>query len=166
MDTAGLIIIFTIIFIIIIIMKMQNRFLYKKLSRLFNQSSEMASRNDLRFSSQLVLNDMVLSVDGIHRKLLVVKEDAAYRIIDLNLVRLCTVHKEYFTIQAGALDNHTIEHYLKTISIQLSFYTGEVMSLPFYEKGIDHLHQAFECEAKARDWESMLNKLILKEKRA
>lgn len=166
MEISILIILLTTIFIIIIIMKMQNRFLNKKFSRLFFQSSKMASQNNLSFSSQLVLQDRILGVDGIHRKLMVVNGNYDYIIIDLDMVKLCTVHKEYQTIDAGALNKKTLDQYLRTISIQFRLFNGEMIDLPFYEKGSSPIFLVRECEARARDWEAMLNKLIRKEKRA
>lgn len=157
------------ILIIVIILEMKNRFVHKRLSSILFQSSEIASRNNLSFSSQLFLRDMILGVDGVNRKLVVIKDInglADCKTIDLNLIKECTIHKEYQKIEAGALRKSSLDQYLQTISLNLILSDGLLISLPFYEKGRNSLAEMHTCEVRARDWESMLNKMRARQKRA
>jgi hypothetical protein len=157
------------ILVIIIIGKMKNRFVHKRLSSILFQSSEIASRNNLSFSSQLFLHKMILGVDGVNRKLVIIKDKnglADCNTIDLNLIKECTVHKEYQKIEAGALKKNSLDQYLQKICLHLILSDGLMISLPFYEKGINFIDEMHTCEIRARDWESMLNKMRASQKRA
>ena len=148
--------------VILIINKMKDRFFNKRLSGILYQSSEIATRFNLSFSSQVVLHDMVLGVDGVNRKIMIIKEingNADCKTIDLNLVKECMVHKEYENIEAGGLRKRDLVKYLKSISLNLVMASGNNVILPFYEMKKNNPAELQTCESRARDWESMLNKL-------
>jgi hypothetical protein len=112
---------------------------------------------------------MVLGIDGIHRKLMMIREVEGvtnFNIIDLDKITACYVHKEYQSIRAGALQNGSPNQYIRSVTLDLRIAGGTTVSLPFYEKDKDKPDEIHICEARARDWESMLNKMLVKRARA
>ncbi len=142
--------------------------IYKKykggaMKKLLMYFSEEGIRNDLSFSSQLILKDCIIGLDGINRKFLIAKqEDGALSsfLIDLNDIKTCTVKKEYGFIKGGDLRNKTLDQYLDKIVLHFEFKNGKAdAEIPFYRPFDNEIFEMPELEQKARRWETIISKM-------
>jgi hypothetical protein len=128
------------------------------------QISELGSRFNLSFSSQLVLGNKIIALDGIKKCLLVLETDAALSqscIIDLNKVVAVTVKKSYRSINQGELKSRDIEEFVKRIDLQFEFSNkNETIVLPFYESEIDEQRDRPKLNRNAKNWQMILSKII------
>lgn len=148
-----------ICFLLISIHNKQKR---SAMNRLLKHFSQLGTGNDLNFSSQEVLNNCILGVDGIHRKVLVVtREDGFFSsfIVDLNRIKTCSVKKIYGTIRAGDLKSHKLEQYLEKITLHFEMADGTSVQIPFYKHFENPIHESSALEQKARHWETILSKM-------
>ena len=83
----------------------------KRMRQVLQQFSLLGSEYDLSFSSQEVLANCVIGLDGINRKLLVMIRVRMHRchkaIIHLNEVKKCSLKKVYGAIYTGDLKLET-----------------------------------------------------------
>jgi hypothetical protein len=125
--------------------------------------SELGSRYNLSFSSQLVIGAKIIALDGIKKCLLVLetnKELSQPYIIDLNNVAAVTVRKTYGRINQGELKTKGIEEFLKTIDLQFQFRNNtETFVLPFYNSEIDHKRHRMTMIRNAKNWQMILSKM-------
>lgn len=142
--------------------KKQKRNAMNELLRAFHQKG---AEYKLSFSSQEILKDTILGLDGMHRKLLVLERaiDKTFSscVIDLNGVQTCSVKKEYGTINSGELNVKNPEQYLKTISLHFVLYNKPAVEIVFYNFIREHVHEIAERENKAKHWETILSKLLV-----
>lgn len=126
--------------------------------------SELGSRYNLSFSSQLVLGNMIMALDGVKRRLLVVeiaKEENHPLIIDLNNVAAVTVRKNYGSIGQGELKSKGLEAFLKRIDLQfkLNDNAGTIV-LPFYDREINDVKDRARLGKSAKNWQMLLSKMV------
>ena len=126
--------------------------------------SELGTRFNLSFSSQLAFSNKIIALDGIKKCLLVLdtdKEPSQPYVIDLKNVAAVTVKKSYDSIKAGELKNKGMEDFLKRIDLQFEFSNkDDTIVLPFYESEIDNQRQRPMLARNARNWQMILSKLI------
>jgi hypothetical protein len=126
--------------------------------------SELGTKFNLSFSSQLVFRNKIIALDGIKKCLLVLdtgKEPGQPYVIDLKNVASVTVKKTYGSIKAGELKNKGMEDFLKRIELQFDFSNkGETTVLPFYESDIDNQRERAMLARNAKNWQMILSKLI------
>jgi hypothetical protein len=154
--------------IFILINKNKNRKLNKKYLNLFGQEG---AKKGLSFSSQQLLRNKIIGLDGTKQTVLVFDlENAANTIyIPLTTVKNCSVEKKYDSILIGTQKNAKIEPHLKSIDLEFAFKNGnEPVSISFYNGDVNSIYEMSELKAKAETWESVLSKMIFKdlEKRA
>jgi hypothetical protein len=129
------------------------------------QLSMMGSSFGLSFSCQEVLSDSIIGLDGLKRKLLIAKKEDALRsihLIDLGLVRSISVKKIYKSIMAGALLFKKMDEFLDAIYLQFTLkHAHDTVMLPFYKSGTAQVMDIPALEKKARNWQTMLSKLIV-----
>lgn len=140
----------------------------KILNELLQRFSQLGSDHNLRFSSQEVLTNAVIGLDGLHRKLAVLQKrsetDFSGWVIDLNEIRSCSVKRHYGTIGAGDLQTKKPEQYLEKIVLHLVFSDGRDHAEVTFYNHIDHvIYQIRELEDKARHWELALSKMLVPE---
>jgi hypothetical protein len=132
------------------------------MNKLLKHFSLLGAQNGLSFSAQEILNNCVLGLDGVHRKILVVtREDDYYGsfIINLNEVRNCTVKKIYGTIRANDLKDHKLEQYLEKIVLHFDLHERPSVEIVFYKNFENHIYETQELEQKAKHWEAILSKM-------
>ena len=134
------------------------------MNQLLNAFHEKGSEHNLSFSSQEILKDGIICLDGVHRKILVLERDAAKKmssfLIDLNEVKSCSIKKEYGTINSGDLKERKLEQYLKQITLHFAFFDKPSVEVVFYQHFENHILEIAELESKARHWEAILSKMI------
>lgn len=137
----------------------------KSLRELHLRFSRLGTENKLTFSSQETLKDLLLGLDGIQRKLLVLKKQDSTTfhsfVVDLATVKSCSVKKHYGNINSGELKTKTLEQYLEKITLHFELGgSTPAKEIVFYKHFDHHLVEIPELEQKARHWELMLSKLL------
>jgi hypothetical protein len=126
--------------------------------------SELGSRYNLSFSSQLVLGDKLIALDGIRKCLLVVKttnELSEPTIIDLNKVSTVTIRKIYGRINQGELQTKGIDEFLESIDLQFQFKNNsETIALPFYNRQRNNKKDRPKLTRNAKNWQMILSKMV------
>jgi hypothetical protein len=141
--------------------KKQKRIAMNKLLHTFHL---IGSQHNLRFSSQEVLKDAVIGLDGVNRKLLLLERaaDGAVHshVLDLADVKSCTVKKEYGAINGGDLKAKKLEQYLHRITLQFLLLGKPAVEFVFYKHVDNHINEMAELEHKAKHWEAILSKMV------
>jgi hypothetical protein len=137
----------------------------KRMRQVLQQFSLLGSEHNLSFSSQEVLANCVIGLDGINRKLLVMIRVRMHRchkaIIHLNEVKKCSLKKVYGSIYTGDLKFGNLEQHLKKMVLQFEFLNNKPpVEIPFYNQAYNGVHQLPEIEKKARRWEAMLSRML------
>lgn len=126
----------------------------------FQQLSELGSRFNLSFSSQMAIGNKLIALDGIKKSLLVLEPNNKPFIIELNKVAAVSVKKTYNGIRPGDLNYKGIEQFLKTIELQFVYTNNKgTVSLPFYNCEEDDLHNLPMLERNAKNWQMILSKM-------
>lgn len=125
--------------------------------------SKLGLRHNLSFSSQEILPDAAIGLDGVHRKLLILNGTdetiQTNQLLDLNEVKMCMVKKEYGIIAAADVKGR--DQYLEKIVLHFSFRNGqEPTAIKFYDHLFDDIHAIKEMSEKAKHWEVMLSKML------
>ena len=137
----------------------------KRMNRLLHQFSELGSRYNLTFSSQEILHDCIIGLDGVNRKILVTRsaEDVISHseLIALSDVKSCSVIRQYGTIKSGELRVKKLETYLERVALHFEREGNHpAIEIPFYQHRKNGLHELERLEKKARHWEMLLSKMI------
>ena len=132
---------------------------------LMNQFSQAGTANSLCFSSQEILRRNIIGVDGVHRKLLIltVMDDGKCDgvVIHLDQVKSCCVKKHYGPINADDSNRKRLEEHLQRVVLQFELNTGEPpIAVTFYSPADNPVHECRELEQRAKDWETILSKML------
>jgi hypothetical protein len=152
----------SVVAICIFLISIHNKHKREAMNRLLNQFSQAGTENNLSFSSQEVLNNCVLGLDGVNRKMLVLtkqEDDYTALIIDLNDLKNCTVKKMFGTIKADAYKEGKLEQYLEQIVLHFDLGGKPPVEIVFYKNFENHVYETMELEQKARRWETIISKM-------
>lgn len=132
--------------------------------------SEQGTKNDLSFSSQEMIGNKIIGLDGIKRKLLLMDDvngRTLLQTIDLGEIESCTLKKIYNGIPAGELKKKGIEEFINSIVLQFDFKNGirKPITLSFYDKAVNGPSEIKELETKAKGWQAILSKLLTKQQK-
>ena len=154
-------------FLIVRLDKKQKRTAMNQLLHAFHKAG---SEHNLTFSSQEILKDSIIGLDGVHRKLLVLERTPHNVfnsfVIDLNEVRSCLVKKEYGTSRGGDQEGPKPAQYLQTIALHFKLADGPTADVFFYKHFENNIYQMAELESKAKHWEAILTKMLAPMKKA
>lgn len=157
------VIIIAIIAICTLLISIDKKQKRKAMHHFLNNLSRAGSANNLTFSSQELLQDCAIGLDGLHRKLAVLTRfsDGKYFdvIMDLDDVKRCSVKKIYDFINAG-LKHQKLEQHLKEIVLHIEFDDGGEADIPFYNYIHNPMFRVADLEQKAGKWESIISKLL------
>ncbi|HXS57993.1 MAG TPA: hypothetical protein VN726_17790 [Hanamia sp.] len=163
MSTVIISIIFIVAIVIIFVAfrVINKRNIKKKNDKLLAQFSQTGTSNGLSFSSQEILRNKIIGLDGIQRKLVMVNEKEECTIVALDEVKKCAVIKNFQTYNLGGDKNSDIERQLTSIGLVFEFKKQDnPVSILFYDNMIHPVFEAAAMEAKANDWEKILSKLL------
>lgn len=136
----------------------------KHMNKLLKHFSELGSTYNLLFSSQTIIKDAMLGLDGINRKILILTvtehDTFDHLLLDVDEIKTCSVRKTYGSIKNTRLKNLNLDQYLEEIILHFDFHTSRSpVEVPFYRHLKDPVTQAAELEQKAKDWEMTLSKM-------
>lgn len=150
--------------ICLLLISINNKQKRNAMNNFLNRLSQAGSSNNLSFSSQEILNDIAIGLDGQRRELLVLSRfkngDYFDLTIDINNVQSCTIRKKYGFIKAGDLKNGRLEKHLEEIVLHLELYHSGSTDIPFFNFIDNRPDEAAALENKARRWELILTKLM------
>jgi len=126
----------------------------------FQQLSELGSRFNLSFSSQMAIGNRLIALDGIKKSLLVLETNNRSSIIELNKVAVVSLKKTYNSIRPGELKNKGIEEFINTIELQFEYINDKgTVNLPFYNSEEDDRPNLPMLERNAKNWQMVLSKM-------
>jgi hypothetical protein len=158
------IVIGSVVSICLLLISIHNKHNREAMNQLLKYFSQLGTENDLNFSSQEILKNCILGLDGVQRKILVVqREDGFFGsfIIDLREVKNCTVKKIYRTINVGDIKNRKLEQNLEKIVLHFDLKKNSSVEVVFYKHFENHLLEALELEQKAKNWDAILSKMLI-----
>ena len=138
----------------------------KRKKTLLKRLGKSGSEHGLSFSSQEILKNKIIGLDGLNQTLLIIELENANNVICVNMqeVKNCTVEKEYDSIVIGNERKGKLEPHLRSIGIKFSFKnTREPISVSIYDSNINSIYEMQELEAAAKNWEKTLSGMILQE---
>jgi hypothetical protein len=148
--------------ICLLLVSIHNKHKREIMNNILKHFSQLGANNALNFSSQEVLHNCVLGIDGINRKIMVVtKDESVYSsfIMSLDEIKSSTVKKIYGTIKVGDLKKHKLEQYLEKVILHFELHGKPSVEIIFYQNSNNHIYEARELEQKAKHWEAILSKM-------
>jgi hypothetical protein len=161
-----------IIAICLLLVRTEQKQKRKAMNRILSRVNSLESKYNLGFSSQEILKNCVIGMDGLRRKILVINSDEntapSFVLIDLNEVKCCSVKKQYGTIQGGALKKKPLEQYLQSIELHFELANDKPpVDVLLYDHRRNNVSEIRKLEEKARRWETLISKMQMpSEKRA
>ena len=136
----------------------------KKKERLFIRLSQEGTANDLTFCSQEILQNKVIGIDGIHRKIMIlerIKSSYNCSIICLDEVQHCELVANTGILNVGNLRQFDIEKNQAAIELQFEFKNqAQPASIKFYDSLLNSKKELVLLKAKAEYWSVMLSKML------
>jgi hypothetical protein len=159
------ILISAIISICLILISINNKDRQKRTAALFTHFSKLGTENNLSFSSQEILENCIIGLDGIQRKLLFLKkiDEDKYDsfVLDLSDVKNCSTKKIYRSVNVGMGKKEKFENQIDKIVLAFDFIDNRhPIQIPFFDPVTNHIFAMRELEQKAKNWETILTKLL------
>ncbi len=153
-----------IISICLILVSINNKHRKKAVYELLNRFSKLGTENNLSFSSQEILENCIIGLDGVQRKLLILKkiDSDGYDsiILDLNEVKNCSKKKIYRRVNIGTSKKERFENHIDKIVLELDFIDNrQSVQILFFEPITNHILAMSELEQKAKKWERILSQI-------
>lgn len=150
-----------IVIIFVAFSAINKRNIKKKKDKLLIQFSLAGSSNGLSFSSQEILRNKIIGLDGIQRKFVMVNEKEECKVVALDEVKKCEVVKFFETYKMGDAKSNDTERHLTSIELLFQFKkNNDPVSIAFYDNMVHPIYEAGVMEAKANDWEKILSKML------
>jgi hypothetical protein len=156
------IIICSIVSVCVLLVSIHNKEKRIAMNNILKYFNQLGKENGLSFSGNEFLKNCIIGLDGLNRKLLVVtKEDGYYGsiLIDLKLVKNCSVKKIFGSINRGGLKSNKLEEFLEKIILHFEIYNKPSVDIVFYTHFENHIYESIDLEKKARHWETILSKM-------
>jgi hypothetical protein len=161
---VALILIAVVTSISLALVTISNRQRKKKTEKLLNWFSELGTLNNLSFTSQELLHNSIIGLDGLNKKLLILEnhsEEHSWCVINLEEVETCNVKRLYQTTNAGSLKKPVMEEHLQKIVLRFGMKDGKTTTdVPFFAFSGNHITEIADLEQKAKHWETILCKMI------
>lgn len=126
---------------------------------LFNKTGESYG---LSFSSQEILRNKIIGLDGINRKFVVVNENEKSRVINLDDIKKCSMEKHLESYSRTDEKSSGYEMFVKTISLKFEFkMKKDSETVIFYDILLNPSVEEKLMESKAKDWETILSKMLI-----
>lgn len=139
----------------------------KKKESLFRRLSHEGTANNLTFCSQEILQNKVIGIDGIHRKIMILEKiNKTYNcsVISLDEVQNCELIKNCRSLNTNNLKKFEREKNLHAIELQFEFKNRvQPASIIFYDSLINSKRELVLLKAKAEYWSQMLSKLLVRQ---
>lgn len=139
----------------------------KNQEKLFLHLGQEGTANNLIFCSQEILQNKVIGIDGIHRKIMIlekIKHKFNCSIISLDEVHNCELITSSGYLHAGNLKRFAKEKAPGAIELQFEFNNqAQPASIIFYDGLINSKRELVLLKAKAEYWRVMFSKMLNKQ---
>lgn len=134
----------------------------KRATDLLRHFSRMGTAHNLSFSCQERFADRVIGLDGIRRKLLILRQTGRRHyhtvVVDLHTVSTCATRTLY---SIPAVQHGPGAECIAQVALEFRFRDHrDPVAIPFYEEGSNTRWELPELARKAKDWEIILSKMI------
>jgi len=149
--------------IILIVVAVQKKRKRVREGKLLLQFSQIGTDNDLSFTSQEILYNSVIGLDGLKRKIVFLQETNGiyhWLMIDLDRINHCCVKLKYRGFKLRRRRNSRV--YTEKLILQFQSMENELIDIPFYVNPTLKRSLRRQLEQKARHWEIILSKMIVK----
>jgi len=154
--------------VVLALIWVNNRDRKKATLNLLNKFSDKAMENNLSISSQEVLDNTLIGVDGVQRKLLIVKKIGTDRydshLIDLREVKSCRKKSVYKSANLAGGKKSGIGNHVEKVMLEFEYTDGGTLPKLISFGSLDnHILTMSELDEKAKKWEGMIAKLLSNE---
>ena len=167
MMIIAFIIVVSIVILFFLLVYMSHQDLKKKQAAFLLQFSKLGSRYGMSFTSQEILPQRIIGLDGILQKILVFEtgnESIDWYLINLKEVESCVLKKIPGNIGISQSGFEQPEDRAEVIVLEFSFKNNlQTVVLPFYERSRNAINEIAGLTQKAKDWEVMLSKMLTNE---
>jgi hypothetical protein len=136
----------------------------KKKESLFLKLSKEGSANNLVFCSQEILQNKVIGIDGIHRKIMILEKARnkfTCSVISLDEVQNCELITSFRSLNAYRHGDRRTGESPNIISLRFDFKnTGDSASIIFYDASVISRRELELLKAKAEYWNVMFSKML------
>lgn len=157
----SLIIVLFVIFLFVGFSYINNKQKKKAATMFVRRLRKSGAENNLSFSSHELLNGSIIGLDEMRLKLMILqqhdKDSYEWNIIDLQMVKNCSVKKLYKPFYTSNPKEKKNENYLDKIALFFEFTDNrEPMEVIFYKHITNNIFEMQDLEHKAKKWESLL----------
>lgn len=136
----------------------------ENINQLLISFSQLAIRHNLFISKQEIINDSIIGLDAVNRKLIVVykTDDNNYDevIINMEEIKQVTVESVTAIMDAGHSKKARADQFLEKIVLRFLFNSGKAAyDFPFFTYK-DSIYQLQELQQKAKQWEASFKPLL------
>lgn len=136
----------------------------RRIENLVRKLNFEGAANNLTFCSQEILQNKVIGIDGMHRKIMILekKSDGYYStIISLNEVHDCQIVTKSHSIHGKNLKKLRTANYPATLELQFDFNDHTQPVSIIFSNGIINSKKEFAfLKAKAEYWCTMFSKML------
>jgi hypothetical protein len=150
--------------ICLLLIELDKKQMRKTASELLNHFSKLGTENNLSFTSQEILETCIIGLDGIQKKLLILKkiEKDEYDsiLLDLNEVKSCSKNTIYKRLNIGTTKKERFENHIDKIVLDFDFIDNrQPVQILFFENIMNNIFAMSELEQKAKKWETILSQI-------
>lgn len=154
-----------IISICFILVSINHKHRQRTASELLRHFSKLGIENNLSFSSQEILENCIIGLDGIQRKLLVLKkidtDSHDPLLLNLNEVKSCSKTKIFRSVNVATGKKEKFMTQIDKIVLAFDFKDNrQPVHVIFFEAMTNHILAMPELEQKAKNWETILSKIV------
>lgn len=154
-----------IIIISLILVSVNNKHRQKTTAALLTQFSRLGTEKNLSFSTQEILENCIIGLDEIKRKLLILnkidKDKYEPLLLNLDEVKNCSKMKVYRSVNMGTKKKKKFENQLDKIVLVFDFIDNrQPVHVVFFEPFADHILTMSDLEQKAQNWETILSQIV------
>jgi uncharacterized protein YpmB len=153
-----------IVAIALTLVSINNKHRKKAAFELVARFNELGEKNKLSFSQKEMLENLILGLDELRKKLLVLSRSENkfdLQVINLREIKHCSRKKLYKTINMGTVKKQQHETHIDKIVLEFDFEDKRApVQVPFYEAGRSHLLEISDLGRKAESWEKIITRSI------
>ena len=154
-----------VVITVLLIISHEKRKKRAHLNQFINRFMALGSLHNLNFSSQEMLKDAAIGLDGRHRKLLILigKHESAFNhhLFHLNDLKSCTVREHYGIYNSSSLKNKLSERYLEKLMLRFEMKAvQDPVEVDFYNHVTNSVYEIKERTERAKHWETILSKML------
>ena len=148
----------------LVLVSINNKHRQKTASELLDHFSKLGTENTLSFSSQEILENCMIGLDGKQKKLLILNknDNVGYvsSLVDLNEVKNCSKRNIYTRVNIGTIKKERFENHIDKIVLDIDFIDNrQPVQIVFFAPITNHVFAMSELEEKAKKWERILSQI-------